>query len=813
MEFLYCPVFEYNYLLKRKVKGIYRLDKASIEMLEFPRVRERLANYTSFPAGRELALALQPTSDAGWVQLLLKQSAEARRLISVRPDFHITEAYDVREDVTRAQKGALLDAATLLKVLKTVTACRLARNGLSKMADDLPALWGVAREISALTEIEGEINKCLSPTGDVLDSASAHLADVRYRMRDTRRQLQERLSTIVKSKKGQEMLQEQLITERNGRYVLPVRVESKRDLKGIVHDVSNTGATVFIEPMETVETGNELRQLEVQERQEIERILAALSATVGAAADDIATNIGALSRLDLALAKAYYAQKTRAVEPEIIADTEDSSRILKLVNGRHPLLKGEAVPLNVEMGNDYTVLIISGPNAGGKTVALKTIGLLVLMVQAGLPIPCSDGTVMPIYDEVFADIGDEQSIEHTLSTFSAHIQNIARIVKNSTPHSLVLLDELGISTDPGEGAALAQATLMHFIGKGTNVVVTTHYSELKAFAHLTKGLRNASMDFDPVTLAPSYHLNVGMPGGSNALNIAARFGLPEEIVSNARSIMSKGSQEVEAMLVDLAAERKRLEGVQLFLEKEKVRSLDLTGKLESELARIKEKERDMVREIQDNLNREIAGLYRAIRESENELKKERSKERVERARREMERISKEADQRSRELGERLASIAEPGDSPDVIRVGDTVRLRDMETTAKVLTLNEQQGLLEAQVGDIKLTLRLDNVDKVESPGPGAESGSTVVRPRTTRPASLELDLRGHRADIVETELDAYLNDAYMSHLAEVRIIHGYGTGAVRGVVREALAVHSLVKSFRPGGQGEGGDGVTLVTLT
>ena len=788
------------------------MDKASIEMLEFPRVRERLANYTSFPAGRELALALQPTSDAAWVQLLLKQSAEARRLISVRPDFHITEAYDVREDVTRAQKGASLDAAALLKVLKTVTACRLARNGLSKMAEDMPALWGMVREISVLTEIEGEINKCLSPTGDVLDSASAQLADVRWRMRDTRRQLQERLSSIVKSKKGQEMLQEQLVTERNGRYVLPVRVESKRDLKGIVHDVSNTGATVFIEPMETVETGNELRQLEVQERQEIERILAALSAAVGATADDIATNIGALARLDLALAKAFYAGKTGGVEPEIIAGEEDSGRILKLVNARHPLLKGEAVPLSVEIGKDYSVLIISGPNAGGKTVALKTIGLLVLMVQAGVPIPCSDGTMMPVYDEVFADIGDEQSIEQTLSTFSAHIRNIARVVRNSTAHSLVLLDELGISTDPGEGAALAQATLMHFIGKGTNVVVTTHYSELKAFAHLTKGLRNASMDFDPVTLAPSYHLNVGIPGGSNALGIAARFGLPEEIISNARNIMSKGSQEVEAMLVDLAAERKRLEGVQLFLEKEKVRSLELTGKLESELARIKEKERDMVREIQDNLNREIAGLYRAIRDSENELKKERSRERVERARREMERISREADQHSRELGERLASIVEPGDSRDTIRIGDTVRLRDMETTAKVLSINEAQGLLEAQVGDIKLTLRLDNVDKVESPGPGAKGGSTVIRPRTTRPASLELDLRGHRADIVETELDAYLNDAYMSHLPEVRIIHGYGTGAVRNAVREALATHSLVKSFRPGGQGEGGDGVTLVTL-
>jgi DNA mismatch repair protein MutS2 len=786
------------------------LDKSSIEMLEFPRVRERLANYTSFSAGRELALALQPTADPGWVEILLKQSSEARRMIAVRPDFHIAEAYDVREDVTRAQIGASLDAAALLKVLKTVTACRLARNGLNKLSEELPHLWGIVREISVLSEIEGQINKCLSPTGDVLDSASEQLADVRWRMRDTRRQLQERLSTIVKSKKGQDMLQEQLITERNGRYVLPVRVESKRDLKGIVHDVSNTGATVFIEPLETVETGNELRQLEVQERQEIERILSALSAAVGAASDDITTNIGALARLDLAMAKAYYAEKTRSVEPQIIA--EDGGRVLKLINARHPLLKGEAVPLNVEIGKDYSVLIISGPNAGGKTVALKTIGLLVLMVQAGLPVPCADGTVIPVYDEVFADIGDEQSIEQTLSTFSAHIQNIARVVKHSTSHSLVLLDELGISTDPGEGAALAQATLMHFVGKGTHVVVTTHYSELKAFAHLTKGLRNASMDFDPVSLVPNYHLSVGIPGGSNALGIAARFGLPDEIITNARSIMSKGSQEVEAMLVDLAGERKRLEGVKQFLEKEKAKSQELSGKLEGELARIRDKERDMVREIQDNLNKEIAGLYRTIRDAENELKKQKSRERVARARQEMERISKEADRRNKELGERLAAIAEPEEASDIIRVGDTVRLRDMETRATVLSINGEQGLLEAQVGDIKLTLRLENVDKVEAPGPGGETGRAVVRPRTTRPASPELDLRGHRADIVETELDAYLNDAFMSHLEEVRIIHGYGTGAVRGAVRESLAVHELVKSFRPGGQGEGGDGVTIATL-
>ena len=787
------------------------MDTHSLAMLEFPRVRERLANYTSFPAGRELALNLQPTSDAEWVKLLLKQSAEARRLLAVRPDFHISEAYDVREDATRAEKGVSLDPLVLLRVLKTLAAARLARNGLNRLSNDLPALWSIAQEITALTQTEAEIGKCLSPVGDVLDAASPHLADVRWRLRDTRRQLQDRLASIVKSKRGQDALQEQLVTERNGRYVLPVKVESKRELKGIVHDVSNTGATVFIEPMETIEAGNEMRQLEVEERQEIERILAALSALVGAAAGDIRLNIEILARLDLALAKALYAEKVRAIEPEIVSDKDRSH--LRLINARHPLLKGDAVPLSVEIGRDFSVLIISGPNAGGKTVALKTIGLLVLMAQAGLPVPCADGTAMPVYDQVFADIGDEQSIEQTLSTFSAHISNLARIVKQTTPHSLVLLDELGISTDPGEGAALAQATLAHFVKKGATVVVTTHFSELKAFAHLNKGLRNASLDFDPVTLMPTYRLSVGTPGGSNALNIAARFGLPEDIVSNARSIMSKGSQEVEAMMVDLAAERKKLEEARGFIGKEQVKAAELSAHLENEISRIRDSERDMLREIQDNLNREIAGFYRSIREAENELKKQANREKVERARRALENITREADRHTRQLGERLSAIQEQEASAEVISVGDSVRLKDMDTVATVLSVNTGQGRLEAQVGDVKLTLRIDGVEKLDMPGPAAEEAERVVaRPRTIRPASPELDLRGQRAEMAESALDTYLNDAFMSHLPEVRIIHGYGTGAVRAVVREALAVHKLVKSFRPGVQGEGGDGVTIALM-
>ncbi len=787
------------------------MDTNSLSMLEFPRVRERLANYTSFPAGRELALALQPIADADHVRLLLRQSAEARRLLSVRPDFHIGEAHDVREDAARAGKGVALDPLTLLRIQRTLAACRVARNGLQKISADLPALWGIAQDITLLPQLEGEIGKCLSPAGEVLDSASAHLADVRWRLKDTRRQLQDRLSVIVKSKRGQEMLQEQLVTERNGRYVLPVKIEAKRELKGIVHDVSNTGATVFIEPMETIESGNELRQLEVEERQEIERILTALSAAVGAADEDIGLNIGILARLDLALAKALYAEKTRAIEPEIVTGAEN--RFLRLVNARHPLLKGEAVPLSVELGRDFSVLVISGPNAGGKTVALKTIGLLVLMVQAGLPIPCADGTRLPIYDEVYADIGDEQSIEQTLSTFSAHISNVARIVKKSTPASLVLLDELGISTDPGEGAALAQATLTHFVDKGTAVVVTTHYSELKAFAHLNRGLRNASLDFDPVTLMPTYRLSVGIPGGSNALNIAARFGLPDEIVDQARSIMSKGSQEVEAMMVDLAAERKRLAEAQQSIELENARAAGLSADLEAEISRIRSKEREMVREIQDNLNTEIAGLYREIREAENELRKQRKKESLERARKALENITKQAEQRSAQLDQRLAAISGDESGVEKIAVGDSIRLKDMNTQATVVSVDEGQDRLEALVGDIRLSLRSDGVEKIDTTGSTGPGGRAEARPRTIRTAAPELDLRGQRAEMVESALDSYLNDAFMSQLPEVRIIHGYGTGAVRGAVREALATHALVKSFRPGSRGQGGDGVTIVELT
>ena len=398
-----------------------------------------------------------------------------------------------------------------------------------------PSLWDIADRIVELPALENEIGRCITPTGEIMDSASAKLGELRHRLKETRQQLLDRLEAIMRSPRGRRFIQASFVAEREGRYVIPVKSESRKEIRGIVHDISNTGATVFVEPWTTVEMGNEMRELTIEETREVERILLELSTEIGAHEAEISQDVELLAELDLILAKARFAGKFKAAEPHIATDG-----VLRLDNARHPLLKGKAVPLSMEIGQDYSILVITGPNTGGKTVALKTIGLLTLMAQAGMPIPASEESSIPIFDGVFSDIGDEQSIEQTLSTFSSHMGNIVRIIGASTEKSLVLLDELGTSTDPNEGAALARAILLHFLSRKTIAVATTHYSDLKIFAHTTPGLRNASLDFNPVTLAPTYHLTMGIPGGSNALAIASQLGLPPEIVSKAREMLTKG---------------------------------------------------------------------------------------------------------------------------------------------------------------------------------------------------------------------------------------------------------------------------------
>ncbi len=796
------------------------MDEKNLEMLEFPKVREILAGFTSFSASRHLALSLLPSSNPALISQLLQQSAEARRLLSLAPDFSVRGALDVRESVQMAAIGKVLEPHILVDIQVTLAAARHVLTSIRKLAKELPLLWNIAGQIVELPSLEEEISRSISTSGELMDSASAELANLRGRLKETQQQLLDRLESIMKSPRGRKALQSSFITEREGRYVLPLKAEFRRELKGIVHDVSNTGATVFVEPWSTVEQGNELRQLAIEEKREMERILMALSARVGANEAEISQNVSLLAELDLELAKARYAEKANATEPVLgiaggsVQDQAASKAgVLRLVDARHPLLVGKAVPLTLEMGSDYSILVITGPNTGGKTVALKTIGLLTLMAQAGMPIPASEKSCIPIFDGIYADIGDEQSIEQTLSTFSWHMGNIVRIIQSSTEKGLVLLDELGISTDPNEGAALARAILLNFLSKGTMVVATTHYSELKVFAHTTPGLRNASLDFDPATLAPTYHLTMGIPGGSNALAIASQLGLSPDIIDSAREMIPRGSRDIETLLADLMSEKQRIENLRNSLEKEEEAARNLRSHWENELQRLQEQERAMLIEERDKLTEETAELQSEIRHAAAELKKARSQEKIEQAERALAAVREQLRGLSSRIKTKRSDLTGEPVEASQIGAGDKVWLTDVNVWGDVLAVREEEGQIEVQVGHTRLRMNLDDAEKLKPPeGKVLPEPQRVRRGLSTRVPSLELDLRGKRADEVAPELDRYLNDASLAGLSQVRIIHGYGTGTVRQIVRDMLATHSLVKSFRPGERGEGGDGVTMVKL-
>lgn len=795
------------------------MDAKSLELLEFPQIRGILAGFTSFSASRALAFNLQPLSDCEQVSLLLRQSAEARHLLSLEPGFSIGGVIDIREAVKMAARGKVLEPRSLLEIQQTLTAIRQLRGTLEKLPGEFPLLWNIAKDMVEFRQLEEGISSCLASTGELLDSASPGLAAVRHQLKQTRLQLLDRLKATMESPRGRKIVQEPIITKREGRYVIPIKIEFRREIKGIVHDVSNSEATVFIEPWTTVELGNTLRELVAEESREMERILRNLSIEVGTLEAEISHSIALAADLDLALAKARYAMKARATEPIVttFSDTRkmpdgEQAGMLRLVEARHPLLAKKAVPLSLEIGRDFSILVITGPNTGGKTVALKTIGLLSLMAQAGIPIPASAESRIPVFDSVFADIGDEQSIEQTLSTFSWHMGNIVRITTGATEKSLVLLDELGTNTDPAEGSALARAILLHFLSRGTIAVATTHYSDLKAFAHTTWGLQNASLDFDPVTLTPTYHLTVGIPGGSNALATASRLGLSPEIITAARDMLSKGTQELETLLAGLINEKQKLEALSVALKRERDESTQLNLKLENELQRLEAEERKVIQEARDKVVREAAELHQEIQQAVSALRKERTRERTEQAR---QALTVVREQLNSEVWQTKPGGKTEGESVDegMVTAGDMVWLKEANLRGTVIAVSEERGQVEVQAGQIKLTLSLDSVEKTTPPHPEAAPESPpVTRQLGKGPVSNELNLRGKRANEIERALDSYLNDAFLANLSEVRIVHGIGTGTVRKIVRDLLASHPLVKFFRPGGREEGGDGAIVVQL-
>jgi DNA mismatch repair protein MutS2 len=795
------------------------MDKNSLEMLEFPAILKKLADYASFSASRDLILSIMPSTDIDMVKLLLNRSSEARHLLSISPNFYIGRVFDVREPVMHASKGKVLEPQVLNQVQDTLACVRNLRINFKKLANEIPLLNELAQGMHEFPQLEKEISRCINENNEISDGASEKLTHLRRQLKEVRQRLFDRLDVILKSKNKQKFIQEPYITEREGRFVIPVKADFKKDIRGIVHDVSNTGATVFIEPWEIVEQGNDMRQMLIEEQQEIERILDSLSSQVGLIWEDISDSVEILAEIDMTLSKARYAEEIKAVEPVInegnIADgSEVKGRFFKLVKARHPLLKGGAVPLDIEMGGDYNILVITGPNAGGKTVALKTMGLLALMTHAGIPIPASAESIIPVFDNIFADIGDQQSIENTLSTFSWHISNIINIINNSTVDSLVLLDELGISTDPEEGAALAKAILLYYVDRGSLLVATTHYNDLKAFAHVSKGMCNASMDFDPVTFMPSYRLTIGVPGRSNALAVAARLGLLQVIIDDARGMLSKESEKIEVLLTDLMEEKQKFESMSSELMKDREQVSRLKSELEKEQQQLKEKESKLLTDVSDRILRETAELQKMIHEVEAELRKSRKRETIQTAKRTADDVRQKVDTRLKEakveLGMPEITVVDLAD----INAGDIVKIRGENVEGVVVAVNQQNENIDIKVGNTNISIKADSIEKIEREGREIPLSFPISRKRRSswRATSYELDLRGKRADEIDGMLDKFLNDAFLSNLKDVRIIHGFATGTVRKIVREILATHTLVKSFEPGTQGQGGDGVTMAHL-
>ena len=796
------------------------MNPKTLLLLEYPKILARLKAYAGFTGSADLAESLRPTSSLEKALDLQQQTREARLLISHYSDLSFQGAVDLRPMVDQTLHGITLEAVELLAIRNTLVISRNAKRVFEEHAPDALSLAGHAANLSEGLGLVDLINKTISERGEVLDGASEALSRIRSEMKVTHARLMERLSRYLNDPNSAHMLQEALITQRGGRYVLPLKSEFKGRIKAIIHDQSASGATLFIEPIAVVEWNNKYRELELQERDEVLRVLRELSVRVAEQAESLNMTMAAMSILDLALMKARYADDLGAVEPVLLPFIPNPSphhpgSTIRLRRARHPLLDpAKAVPIDFELDPETFSVVLTGPNTGGKTVTLKTVGLAVLMAQSGLQVLAQSGSQLSVFRDVFADIGDEQSIEQSLSTFSGHITQLVRVLKKADYRSLVLLDELGAGTDPQEGSALARAVLSHLLNRRITCVVATHYPELKAFAHATKGVTNASLEFDLETLRPTYHLIIGLPGRSNALAIAERLGLRQDIIDAARSELDPTELHAEDLLDEIHRQRD--------LARENYEASE-KARREAEAARQKTSARLAQLEADKN-----AILQKAEGQAEAELEALRAE--LEKMRREMARMKEPAEKTEQvtQLLENLAVVEEkqekkakkqaraprPRRPEGQIQVGEKVLVRRLGTEGTVMSVDPEG--LEIQVGMLRLRVRPTDVDRrVAVVEPVAvEKLAAVVTGRTALPTvdspGLELDLRGQRVDEALDALDSYLERGFTAGLIFGRIIHGRGTGALRQAIREALRQSSYIKRWESGGEKEGGDGVSVV---
>ena len=790
------------------------LFEKSLRTLELPRVLQLLSGAAVSAEAKERALRVSPETEAEEVLRLLDQTDAARQMIGRRGAPSFSGVKPVGEALDRADRGGSLNTRELLRIADLLTAARRAKEYFNDDAAEKTAIDHLFLSLHGNRFLEDKIKRCIPDEDTIADAASPELADIRRHMRAAQAKSRQILQRIISSPSYAKVLQETIITQRDGRFVVPVKAEQKGNLPGLVHDISSSGATVFVEPMGVVQANNEYVELEAKEQKEIERILAELSAEAAAHREDIQWDYDTLVHLDLIFARGELSYKMDGVRPEIRRDGA-----IHLRKARHPLLDPKtAVPIDLELGEAFDTLVITGPNTGGKTVSLKTLGLLTLMTQCGLHIPAADRSAVAVYDRVLADIGDEQSIEQSLSTFSAHMTNIVGILKEADGKSLILFDELGAGTDPVEGAALAIAIIQHVRDKGGRVAATTHYAELKTFAMTTQGVENASCEFDVETLRPTYKLLIGIPGKSNAFAISQRLGLDPAVIETARAQMDSESIRFEDVLTQLEEKRQRLEKDQS--EAERLRS-----QRESDAKRAREFREQMERAKENARTRGEAEARRIVREARAQadaifeelaqLRKEQEKaaswQNVNDARAA---IRGRLNQMEEEL--HFQAEREPIPAPSrPIQAGDLVELGGTRKQAVVTAVSGER--LQLLAGNMKLTVKAGEVRLVEEAEvrekkEAKRQVATAVRLSGARAAVSELDIRGLMTDEADLAVDQFLDSAVMGKLNVVTIIHGKGTGALRKAVHQQLKRHPSVKSFRLGRYGEGEDGVTVVEL-
>jgi len=810
------------------------MDSKTLQVLEYPKILERLKAFCDFSASMELARALEPTDSSDLALARLAETSEARKLFSVQ-DIGIGGAHDIRPAADLAARGGVLDPVQLLDIKSTLISCREIKKSLERKTDEYPRLAQIAAGLPESHGIVDAITRVLSERGEVLDSASPKLATLRREIKIAHDRLMSRLQKYLTDSGNK--LQEPIITQRDGRYVIPLRAEFKGQIKAVVHDQSASGATLFVEPLPVVELNNKVRELELQERDEERRILYQLSAQIGEHREELIYGVENLAVLDLIFAKAKYAEELKASEPVLrkvegkgqkagiikqsSVDSKQSSvnsrPSIKLVQARHPLLDpNTVVSIDVDPKPGTRAIIITGPNTGGKTVSLKTVGLLALMAQSGLHIPAQSGSELPCFQAVYADIGDEQSIEQSLSTFSGHITNIIHILKQIDHRSLVIFDELGAGTDPQEGAALARAILNHLLETGCTTLVATHYPELKTFAHSTEGVVNASLEFDIKTLRPTYHLTIGLPGRSNALLIAQRLGLHQTIIDSAKAEIHPDDLRADKLLDDIRKERNRTSRERQKLEKARGRLESQTKELEKRLEKIEDERRDVLAKARAEGELEVAVLKRNIESLKSQLRK--AKQPLE-ALKEIEEKVAEIEERIEAPVERKSEKLSPMGTLSVVsdqslKLGERVVVNTLNADGVVTALGESDA--EVQIGTLRVRARLVDLQRKgqeeDSPKEKMQAVSTQRSAVGTKSPGIELNLRGKLVEDGLDELERYLERAYSSGLLFVRIVHGKGTGKLREAVRNALKGSPYVASFEEPKDNEGGAGVTVAKM-